>query len=121
MTNRSPGSKDGRVTSTIAIWTCATIMLIVTIAPIMFAMENSQVVPILDMGGAALFFLPMVVLIGASLGTGAVWFFGKAPSLALGNEVKAIEDRLANLETIISYEESDLKAKVQRLRSMGPG
>jgi len=109
--------KDARVSATIAIWICATIMLVVTIAPVMRAMESNLIVPMLDMGGAVVFFLPIVVLLSATLGTGAVWLLGKTPTLTLGHEVQAIEDRLANLETIISYEESDLKAKVQRLRS----
>jgi len=117
MTDRSLSIKDGRVTSTLIIWGCTMVMVLGALIPLITVLDSHRTMSML--GWAALFFLPIFVLLVGLVGTGVVWLFGKPPTLTLGGEVKAIEDRLANLETIVSYEESDLKAKVQRLRSIG--
>ncbi|WP_287127517.1 hypothetical protein [Candidatus Cyanaurora vandensis] len=112
--------RDGRVSSTVGIWICATIMLAVALAPLLATVESGDIVPLLAETGFAILLLPFSVVFGASLATIAVWFFGKpAVQMLTSDELKVLTDRLANLETIVSFEDNDLKGKVQRLRSLG--
>ncbi|AFY49313.1 hypothetical protein Nos7524_3521 [Nostoc sp. PCC 7524] len=64
--------------------------------------------------------LPLAALGGAAAGTFAVWRSDdqKAPSPYLsGQKVELLEQRIANLETIISSDEFDLHRKIKQLES----
>ncbi|MBL1178393.1 hypothetical protein [Pantanalinema sp. GBBB05] len=81
--------RDPRVRATAAIWGCAIGMFGICIP--LTAITNSGVV------------LPLLVLLGAGGGTAAVWLAPNKRQQAeihLAQTVKALEERVMNLETI---------------------
>jgi hypothetical protein len=63
--------------------------------------------------------IPIVVVLMAGCSTIAIWINpANSSSTTLDQEkVKQLEERLANLETIVSYEEPMLRSKIENLRS----
>jgi len=97
--------KDIRVTATTRIWAFATIMLGICI-------------PLSAITGSVV--LPLAVILGAFAGTVVVWRSSDNQprnSLLLTNNVKQLEQRLANLEIICSSQELDLHSKFKQLDS----
>ena len=72
--------------ATAVIWSCAVGMFALCIP--LTAVANSGVI------------LPLLVILGASGGTAAVWFSSDKPRKADAMAIKALEDRVMNLETI---------------------
>ena len=90
--------KDIRVKATASIWALSTGMLGICIP--LVALTNSGVM------------LPIAVLSGATVATVAVWFSSEQQmgnTSISGSSMKQLEERIANLETIVSSEEWDLK------------
>ncbi len=99
--------KDIRVTATTRIWGFATIMLAVCIP--LSAITSSVV-------------LPLAVILGAVVGTVVVWRSldnQSKTSPFLTNNVKQLEQRVANLEIICSSQELDWHSKIKQLDSEG--
>jgi hypothetical protein len=87
--NHKSTESDPKVRATAAIWGCAIGMLGVCIP--LVAITKSGVL------------LPLLVLLGAGGGTAAVWFAPdkrQQEELRLNQTVKALEERVINLETI---------------------
>jgi hypothetical protein len=62
--------------------------------------------------------LPLATLTGAAVGTAAVWRSDdkKSKSNSLPHQkVELLEQRIANLETIVSSEDFDLRMKIKQL------
>jgi len=64
--------------------------------------------------------IPVFVVVGTAVSTAAIW--GNPANQNMNTSVssehfKQIEERLANLETIVSYEEPLLRTKIENLRS----
>ncbi|WP_287127516.1 hypothetical protein [Candidatus Cyanaurora vandensis] len=93
-----------RYTMTTKIWGYATGMLGISIP--LAAITESPLIP-------------LAVVVGTAISTAAVWgAFGKTTPPISAPQLKQLEERLANLETIVSYEEDNtLKAKIQKLKS----
>jgi len=113
--------KDNRVAPTITLWIVALLMFIISIMPLSQAVERGDIIPLVNEAGAFIVIfaiLPVLVLTASAVATYAIWRFGKPQEAQLpGQEVKQLQERVANLETIISYEEKTLRAKIDRLRS----
>ncbi|WP_218082635.1 hypothetical protein [Anthocerotibacter panamensis] len=117
--NKQKGSeqpKDHRMGATITIWTCTTLMMVVLVTSLSEGLQS--VGPeILSSSVALVFaFMPAVCLVGAALATGAVWYFGGRTATPT-EATTALEERVMNLETIITYEGNDLQTKIQKLRT----
>ena len=102
---KSQHEKDIRVAATSKIWTFATGMLAICI-PLSAVTRSGPI-------------LPLAVITGAAAGTYVVW---RDPENQLKNNlltgnVKKLEQRIANLETIISHQELDLDRKIKQLES----
>lgn len=102
---KSQHEKDIRVAATSKIWTFATGMLAICI-PLSAVTRSGPI-------------LPLAAIAGAAAGTYVVW---RDPENQLKNnlltgDVKKLEQRIANLETIISNQELDLDRKIKQLES----
>ncbi|HAX78446.1 MAG TPA: hypothetical protein DCY88_22115 [Cyanobacteria bacterium UBA11372] len=105
MAKKVEKEKDIRLKVTTRIWGCAVGMLGICIP--LTAVTNSG--PIIPLG----------VVAGAAVGTAVVWRSGdkkSQPELA-PNQLKQIEQRLANLETIVGSDDLDLRLKIKQLES----
>jgi len=97
--------KDIRVTTTSRIWGIATGMLAICIP-----------LAIVTNGGSI---LPLAVISAAAVGTVAVWRSSDHQprnSPLLTNNIKELEQRIANLEIICSSQELDLQKKIKQLQ-----
>ncbi len=96
--------KDIRVKTTSTIWGTAVGMLGISIP--LSAITESPVIAIL-------------VIVGATVSTVAVWTgFGFKNTGALRTpQLQELEQRIANLETIVSFEDQTLRTKIEQLRS----
>lgn len=95
--------RDIRLAATSKIWSYATGMLAICIP--LVGITRSPI-------------LPLAVITGAAAGTYVVWRSDNQPrSPLLTSSVKELEQRVANLETIISTQELDLEHKIKRLNS----
>ena len=96
--------EDIRVSATSRIWGIATAMLALCIP--LAAVTNSGAI------------LPLAVILGAAIGTIAVWRSSnnqlRNSSLSTSS-VKELEQRVANLEIICSSQELDLQKKLKQL------
>ncbi len=114
-------TRDPRVSATIGIWICATFMVFFSIVPVFGAADNNQLIGLVDASNGLIFLfllLPVVILLAAGAGTAAVWTVAKRSIAALPQEeLNQLEQRLGNLETIISYEEPALRMKIEQLKS----
>lgn len=97
--------KDIRLKVTTRIWGCAVGMLGICIP--LTAVTNSG--PIIPLG----------VVAGAAVGTAVVWRSAdkKSQTELAPNQLQQIEQRLANLETIVGSEDLDLRMKIKQLES----
>jgi hypothetical protein len=93
-----PGNRIG---ATARIWGIAVAMLLVCVAVSTGHMESAV----------------YAILIGAAVGTAAVWgvFNSRITRSTEPKTLKEINERLANVETIVSYEEKLAEAKNLRL------
>lgn len=95
-------SKDVRVAATSRIWGIAAGMLAICI-PLSDETDSGPI-------------LPLAVIAGAAVGTAAVWKSDQKSQTTLPPyQVQQIEQRLANLETIISADDLDLRLKTHQL------
>jgi hypothetical protein len=97
--------KDIRLKVTTRIWGCAVGMLGICIP--LTAVTNSG--PILPLG----------VVAGAAVGTAVVWRSSdKKSQIELApSQLQQIEQRLANLETIVGSDDLDMRLKIKQLES----
>ncbi|MEB3180674.1 MAG: hypothetical protein VKL59_16850 [Nostocaceae cyanobacterium] len=98
--------KDVRVAATSRIWGIAVGMLAICI-PLSAVTRSGAILPLATIGGAA-------------AGTFAVWRSDdkKSPAKLLQTQqLQQIEERLANLETIVSSDDFDLQMKMKRLEA----
>lgn len=96
--------QDVRVAATSRIWGIAVGMLAICI-PLSAVTKSGPI-------------LPLATLTGAAVGTGAVWRSDdkKSKSNSLPQQkVELLEQRIANLETIVSSEDFDLRMKIKQL------
>jgi hypothetical protein len=99
-------SQDIRVAATSRIWGIAIGMLAICI-PLSAATRSGAILPLATIGGAA-------------AGTFAVWRSHDKKSLdkiLSQPQLQQIEERLANLETIVSSDDFDLQMKMKRLEA----
>lgn len=101
---KSKSERDIRLAATSKIWTYATGMLAICI-PLVGITRN----PI----------LPLAVIAGATAGTYVVWRSDNQPrnQAVLTSTIQQLEQRVADLETIVSNQELDLEHKIKRLNS----
>ncbi len=94
-----------RVAATSKIWSFATGMLAICI-PLASVTKSGAI-------------LPLAVISGAAVGTVAVWRSSERQprSPLLTNNIKTLEERVTNLETIWSSQELDLQSKIKQLES----
>ncbi|AGY57360.1 hypothetical protein [Gloeobacter kilaueensis] len=106
--NDATGTReDTRLKATGAIWGCATGMLGISI-------------PIIAVAGSGAVLLPLAVVGGAVVATYAVWKAAPSPStesLPGGPRLRALEERIANLETISIRADETLKARFKQLEA----
>lgn len=98
--------KDVRVAATSKIWGM-TVGLFALCIPLSAVTRSGPILPLAAIGGAV-------------VSTVAVWRSDdkKSPSKSLsGQSIKILEQRIANLETIVSSEEFDLHKKIKQLES----
>ncbi len=98
-------SEGLRVAATAIIWGFATGMLVICI-------------PLVGMTGTPV--LPLAVIIGAAVSTVVVWRSSERKPRNqpfLTSTMQQIEQRVGNLETIVSNQELDLDNKIKRLNS----
>ncbi|BAZ25384.1 hypothetical protein NIES4073_62890 [Kalymmatonema gypsitolerans NIES-4073] len=96
--------QDVRVAATSRIWGIAVGMLAICI-PLSAVTKSGPI-------------LPLATLTGAAVGTAAVWRSDdkKSKSNSLPEQkVELLEQRIANLETIVSSEDFDLRMKIKQL------
>ncbi|WP_414585884.1 hypothetical protein [Scytonema sp. PCC 10023] len=96
--------QDVRVAATSRIWGIAVGMLAICI-PLSVVTRSGPI-------------LPLATLTGAAVGTAAVWRSDdkKSKSSSLPQQkVELLEQRIANLETIVSSEDFDLRMKIKQL------
>lgn len=96
--------QDVRVAATSRIWGIAVGMLAICI-PLSAVTKSGPI-------------LPLATLTGAAVGTAAVWRSDdkKSKSNSLPQQkVELLEQRIANLETIVSSEDFDLRMKIKQL------
>lgn len=94
--------KDIRVAATSKIWAFATGMLAICI-PLSSVTRSGPI-------------LPLAAIAGAATGTYFVWRDDKHQSLPNTNS-KQLEQRIANLEMIVSDREFELERKIKQLES----
>jgi hypothetical protein len=96
---------DVRVNITTKIWGLATVMLAICIP--LSAVTNTGAI------------LPLAVIAGATVSTVSVWRSHQQTSqnsiMLEPAKLRALEERIANLETIVSSPELDLPPKIKRL------
>jgi hypothetical protein len=94
--------RDPRVAATAAIWGISVGLLGVCVP--LIALTNSGVL------------LPLLVLVGASVSTSAIWLSSRSPQPAkqrkLAQTVVTLEERVTNLEAICSSVDWDLSQPV---------
>ncbi len=98
--------KDFRVVLTTRIWGMATGMLAICI-------------PLSDMSRSGAI-IPLAVLSGAAVGTVAIWRSPdkKSPETVLSsNQLELLEERIANLETIMGHEDLDMRLRLKSRES----
>ena len=96
--------QDVRVAATSRIWGIAVGMVAICI-PLSAVTKSGPI-------------LPLATLTGAAVGTAAVWRSDdkKSKSNSLPQQkVELLEQRIANLETIVSSEDFDLRMKIKQL------
>ncbi|MFB2980385.1 hypothetical protein [Microseira sp. BLCC-F43] len=104
MAEQLENEKDIRLKVTTRIWGCAVGMLGICIP--LTAVTNSG--PIIPLG----------VVAGAAAGTAVVWVGDKKSPRSLPPiQLQQIEQRLANLETIIGSDDLDVRLKIKQLES----
>jgi hypothetical protein len=103
MTEQSEQEKDLRARITTKIWGFATGMLAICI-PLSAATRSGPIIPI-------------AVVAGAAVGTVAVWRDKKSQNALQPSQLQQIEQRLANLETIVGSDDIDLRLKIKQLES----
>lgn len=91
---------DIRLTATQKIWSYATGMLALCL---IFSPARNNII------------LPIIIVSGAAGGTAFVWRSSKSQYSFPENKVQQIEQRLANLETIVGNDELDLQMKIKQL------
>ncbi|BBD60146.1 hypothetical protein NIES2109_29410 [Nostoc sp. HK-01] len=99
-------SQDVRVISTTRIWGITVGILAVCI-PLSAVTRSGALLPLAAIGGA-------------TAGTIAIWRADDKKSKAASlqpQQLKLLEQRIANLETIVSNEEFDLQKKIKQLES----
>jgi hypothetical protein len=87
--------KDVRLKATIWMWGLS--------VPLFFAC-----VPIIALSAMGIL-LPLFVLIALTIGTTSVWFFYSKSMNAMSLEIKQLQERIVNLETIAIHEGLDDK------------
>lgn len=93
---------DIRLTATQKIWSYATGMLALCL---IFSPARNNII------------LPIFIVSGAVGGTAFVWSDRKFQYSLPENKVQQIEQRLANLETIVGNEDLDLQMRIKQLES----
>jgi hypothetical protein len=104
MGKKSEHSKDIRLAATTRIWGC-TVGILAICVPLSIPLRSSLI--------------PLAALAGATIGTVAVWRDDrkfKANNLA-PQQVELLEQRIRDLEAIVSSEDYDLKARLKQLES----
>ncbi|BCL36206.1 hypothetical protein [Nostoc sp. MS1] len=99
-------SQDIKVTATTKIWGLTVIMLAICI-PLSKVTRSGPIIP-------------LAALLGATASTLAIWRSDEKklkPPYLSGQETKLLEQRIANLETIVSRDDFYLHQKIQRLES----
>jgi len=102
---QSDEPQDIRYKMTSTVWGYATGMLGISI-PLAAITESGLI--------------PFAVVAGTAVATVAIWggFGNKTLGELPSDQIRQLEERLANLETIVSYEEdNNLKLKIQQLKS----
>lgn len=97
--------KDIRLKVTTRIWGCAVGMLGICIP--LTAITNSGSI------------IPLGVVAGAAVGTAVVWRSSdkKSQTELEPSQLQKIEQRLANLETIVGSDDLDIRLKIKQLES----
>ncbi|NHC37681.1 hypothetical protein [Scytonema millei] len=96
-------SKDIRVAATSKIWAFATGMLAICI-PLSSVTRSGPI-------------LPLAAIAGAATGTYFVWRDDNKYKSLTNSDPKQLEQRIANLETIVSDREFELERKIKQLES----
>jgi hypothetical protein len=100
----SKSEKDTRVAATSKIWAFATGMLAICI-PLSSVTRSGTI-------------LPLAAIAGAATGTYFVWRDSENQHKSLAaSDAKQLEQRIANLETIVSDREFELERKIKQLES----
>ena len=109
--DENESQRDVRVAATSRIWAYATGMLAICIP--LTAVARSGAI------------LPLAVITGAAVGTGAVWKSSDkksgTSSFLSGHSVEALEERIANLETIVGSEEIHFHRQLNQVNTSDPG
>jgi hypothetical protein len=103
---KSQSERNIRVAATSKIWTFATGMLAICI-PLVAITRSGPI-------------LPLAVITGAAAGTYVVWRDSENQSRnnpLLTSNMKELEQRIANLEMIVSHQELELDHKIKQLES----
>ncbi|MBW4567108.1 MAG: hypothetical protein KME31_03505 [Tolypothrix carrinoi HA7290-LM1] len=98
--------EDIRVTATTKIWGL-TVGILAICVPLSVVTKSGAIIPLAAIGGAG-------------VGTVAVWRSGDKKyqnKLLSPQQVELLEQRIADLETIVSGEEFDLRMKIKRLQA----
>ncbi len=101
--SQSTENQDYRVEIISKIWGYSTGMMFMCI-PLTAITESGPI-------------LPIFVIVGAASATAAIWGYGTRQNTISESELKRLENRLTNLETIITYEEPTIQRKIQSLKS----
>jgi hypothetical protein len=96
--------KDIRLKTTVLMWVISIPLF-------------STCIPIVSLSSVGIL-LPFFILIALTLGTTSVWFFHSNSMNATFLEIKQLQERLANLETIISHDELNNKFAVSEITSL---
>ncbi len=105
-------NEDLRLSATKTVWLGAVGMLGICI-------------PLVGIMGEPGGILPVVVIVGASIVTSRIWKSnpsvfpsqGNPPNQLPQGEAKRLADRIADLETIVTREDWDLKERIKRLEN----
>ena len=106
MTGLSDKERDIRIAVASRIWGMAVGMLGICI-PLSAVTDSGPIIPI-------------AVITGAAVGTGAVWKSSedKSQTRSLApTQIDALEERIANLETIAGIDELDVQKRIAKLES----
>ncbi|BAZ09679.1 hypothetical protein NIES4071_14890 [Calothrix sp. NIES-4071] len=107
MGKKSEQSKDIRLAATTRIWGCTVVILAISV-PLSIPLRNSLI--------------PLAALAGATVGTVAVWRDDrKSKGYMAPQQVELLEQRIRDLEAIVSSEDYDLKARLKQLESNNNG